>query len=62
MRERPHPGALIDVNSAGTTAVAIYFFAPDVERQDLVGVVVAVDGELTVLKIPPAKEKSEGGR
>lgn len=52
---RPRPGALIEVNSAGTTADAIYLFANDVERRELVGVVVNVDGELNVFKIPPPK-------
>ena len=55
VRERPRPGPLLEVNSAGTTASAIYFFAREVERKDLVGLVMAVDGELTTLKISPAK-------
>jgi hypothetical protein len=54
VKERPRPGSLIEVNSAGTTASATYLFSREVERKDLVGIVVAVDGEPTTLKIPSA--------
>jgi hypothetical protein len=51
-KDRPRKGPLIEANSAGTTADAMYFFARDVPRQELVAVVVSVDGEPHVFKIP----------
>lgn len=49
---RPRPGALIETSSAGSTASAIFQFRRSVQRQDLVAVVVSIDDELTVHRIP----------
>lgn len=52
VKERPRAGALIETSSAGSTASAIYIFERSVNRNDLVGVVVSADSELTTFKIP----------
>jgi hypothetical protein len=62
LKDRPHKGPLIEVNTRGATADAIFWFERDAARGDLAAVVVSVDGEFQVFKVPPPKKElsSEG--
>ena len=52
---QPEGELLIEAQSGGTTANAIYFFDRSVEPGELRAVVVAVDGQPTALKLKAAK-------
>lgn len=53
-RERPRKGPLVETQTRGASADAMFLFARDVERKDVVAVVVAVDGEFSTLKVSAA--------
>jgi RNA polymerase sigma factor (sigma-70 family) len=58
LKERhPNTGALLEVGSRGATAYALFLLQGSVDRQALLAVVVAVDGELRTFKIPPPRER-----
>jgi len=57
LREGPDKGVLpaVSTNGRSGTAVAMFDFDHEVETKDLVGIVVSVDGKLSVLAMPKLK-------